>query len=221
VHAGRLSIDEQIEAFYQAVRRNPMIPEILARAAQMNLAGWYLTAGCLFQTVWNVVTGRPAAEGIKDYDLFYFDDADVSWEAEDAVITAAAVVFADLPAAVEVRNEARVHLWYEQRFGVACPPFVSSEAAIDCFAATTCCLGIRAEQGRWRLYAPHGAVRRLQPRGATQPGARPPGRVRGQDRPVARAMAVADRPTLARRPPRRQLRRCVATSGLPITARGR
>jgi hypothetical protein len=157
VHAGRLSIDEQVEAFYQAVRRNTLIPEILARAAQMNLTGWYLTAGCLFQTVWNVVTGRPAGEGIKDYDLFYFDDADVSWVAEDAVITAAAAVFANLPAAVEVRNEARVHLWYEQRFGVACPPFVSSEAAIDCFAATTCCLGIRAEHdGRWQLYAPHG-----------------------------------------------------------------
>jgi uncharacterized protein len=28
-------------------------------------------------------------------------------------------------------------------FGVPCPPHTSTEAAIDSFAATTCCLGIR------------------------------------------------------------------------------
>ena len=134
-----------------------MVPEILARAAQLNLAGWYLTAGCLFQTIWNVVTGRPATEGIKDYDLFYFGDTDLSWEAEDVVIRRSAEAFGDLGVEVEVRNQARVHLWYEDHFGVPCPPFVSCEAAIDCFAATTCCLGLRAEHdGRWRLYAPHG-----------------------------------------------------------------
>ncbi|GAB3567727.1 hypothetical protein GCM10027445_16480 [Amycolatopsis endophytica] len=66
-------------------------------------------------------------------------------------------MFADVPATVEIRNEARVHLWYEQKFGVRCAPHPSTEAAIDSFAATTCCVGIRAEPGqRWRVYAPHG-----------------------------------------------------------------
>ncbi|HEX9032844.1 MAG TPA: nucleotidyltransferase family protein, partial [Streptosporangiaceae bacterium] len=33
----------------------------------------------------------------------------------------------------------------------------STEAAIDSFPATTCCLGVRLEPGgRWRVYAPHG-----------------------------------------------------------------
>lgn len=129
--------------------------EVLARAAVVNLPGWYLTAGCVFQTVWNVVTGRPPAAGIRDYDLFYFDDSDLSWEAEDRVIRAG--TFDDLAVSVEIRNEARVHLWYEDHFGVPCPPYTSTEAAIDSFAATTCCLGIRVERdGRWRIYAPHG-----------------------------------------------------------------
>jgi len=128
--------------------------EVLTRAEACDLPGWYLTAGCVFQTVWNVVTDRPPAEGIKDYDLFYFDDADLSWEAEDKVIRAG--TFDDLPAPVEIRNEARVHLWYEDHFGVPCPPYPSTEAAIDSFAATTCCLGIRLVGDRWRIYAPHG-----------------------------------------------------------------
>lgn len=154
---GHLPLDEQLAALQVALSRNETLLQVLDRTAAMGLPGWYLTAGCLFQTVWNVVTGRPPTEGIKDYDVFYFDDRDLSWEAEDAVIRAAATVFADLPAEVEVRNEARVHLWYEQKFGVPSPPYTSTEAAIDSFAATTCCLGVRLEPGgRWRVYAPHG-----------------------------------------------------------------
>jgi hypothetical protein len=98
-----------------------------------------------------------SSNGIKDYDVFYFDSSDLSWEAEDAVIKAGQEVFDGLPAEVEIRNEARVHLWYEQKFGVPCPPHGSTEAAIDSFAATTCCLGVRLEaDGGWRVYAPHG-----------------------------------------------------------------
>ncbi|MEU1410798.1 nucleotidyltransferase family protein [Streptomyces sp. NPDC049097] len=154
---GRLPLDEQLATLKSLLSRNEILLEVLERSASLALPGWYVTAGCLFQTVWNVVTDRPPTNGIKDYDVFYFDSSDLSWEAEDAVITAGAEAFAGLPAEVEIRNEARVHLWYEQKFGVACAPYASTEAAIDRFAATTCCLGVRLEPGgRWRVYAPHG-----------------------------------------------------------------
>jgi hypothetical protein len=150
-------LDEQVIALKSALSQNGVLLEVMNRAAGLNLPGWYVTAGCLFQTVWNVVTERPATSGIKDYDLLYFDGDDLSWAAEDEVIQTARRTFADLPADVEIRNEARVHLWYEQKFGTPCPPYESTEAAIDSFAATTCCLGVRLEtDGRWRIYAPHG-----------------------------------------------------------------
>ena len=137
--------------------RNEVLMDTLAGAAALGLPGWYLTAGCLFQTVWNVVTERPPGEGIRDYDLFYFDGADLSWAAEDTVIRTGRKTFHGVPAEVEIRNEARVHLWYEEKFGVPCPPYPSTESAIDSFAATTCCLGVRLEpSGEWRVYAPHG-----------------------------------------------------------------
>ncbi|WP_232838974.1 nucleotidyltransferase family protein [Streptomyces triticisoli] len=154
---GRLPVTEQLGVLRSVLSRNEVLTDVLARTAALRLPGWYVTAGCLFQTVWNVVTGRPPTNGIKDYDVFYFDDTDLSWEAEDAVIRAGRKAFAGLPADVEIRNEARVHLWYERKFGVPCPPHESTEAAIDCFAATTCCLGVRLEPGGgWRVYAPHG-----------------------------------------------------------------
>jgi hypothetical protein len=154
---GQLPVDEQLAAFRDALARNEVLTEVLSRSASLALPGWYVTAGCLFQTVWNVVTNRPPDNGIKDYDVFYFDATDLSWDAEDVVIRSARQVFADLPVEVEIRNEARVHLWYEAKFGTPCPAYRSTEDAIDSFAATTCCLGVRLDEGgRRRVYAPHG-----------------------------------------------------------------
>jgi uncharacterized protein len=154
---GRLPVDEQLTVFRETVARNDVLTEVLARAANLDLPGWYLTAGCIFQTVWNVVTDRPPTAGIKDYDLFYFDESDLGWDAENEAIQQGAEIFRDVPAEVEIRNEARVHLWYEDRFGVPCEPHTSTESAIDSFPATTCCLGIRLDENdQWRVYAPHG-----------------------------------------------------------------
>ncbi len=153
----RLPLDEQLDALRTTLCRNDLLLEVLTRAATLDLPAWYLTAGCVFQTVWNVVTHRPPSEGIKDYDLFYFDASDLSREAENDVIRAGEEALRDLPVEVDIRNEARVHLWYEDDFGVPCPPYTSTEAAIDSFAATTCCVGVRLDKdGRWRVYAPHG-----------------------------------------------------------------
>jgi uncharacterized protein len=157
MRAGRLPIDEQVTQFTAALERNRTLTSALARAAAMALPGWYLVAGCLYQTVWNVVTGQPPEAGILDYDLAYFDGSDLSWEAEDVIIQAGQKAFAGLPVPVQIRNQARVHLWYEPKFGLPCPPHESTEAAIDTFEATTACLGVRVEPGgRWRIYAPHG-----------------------------------------------------------------
>ncbi|HEY7487441.1 MAG TPA: nucleotidyltransferase family protein [Streptosporangiaceae bacterium] len=154
---GRLPVDEQLRAFRSALERNDLLAEVLTRASRLNLPDWYLASGCLYQTVWNVVTGRPPGEGIEDYDLIYFDQADLSWEAEDAAILAGQRVFGDLPAPVQIRNQARVHLWYERKFGVPSAPHDSAESAIDTFPATVCCLGVRIEGNRsWRVYAPYG-----------------------------------------------------------------
>jgi uncharacterized protein len=172
---GRLALDEQLRVFQSMLEGNDTLMEVLRRSARFGLPGWYLAAGCVYQSVWNVVTGRRADEGIKDYDLIYFDPTDLSWDAEDEVIQAGRVKFADLPAPVEIRNEARVHLWYGQRFGVPCVPYDSTEAAIDTFPGMACCVGVRVEgDDEWRVYAPYGLsdifnlVVRPNPRQATR-----------------------------------------------------
>ena len=136
------------------VRADPVVAAVLDRAPALGLPDCWLTAGVLFQAVWNGRTGRPPGTGVRDADVFYFSE-DLSWEAEDAVIRAAADVFADLPVPVEVRNEARVHLWYADHFGSPMPrPFRDCRDAIDHFAAVCCCVGIEVATGE--VYAPHG-----------------------------------------------------------------
>jgi hypothetical protein len=154
---GRLPLDRQIRYLQEVLEGNAVLVTVLERAAGLGLPGWYLAAGCVYQTVWNTVTGRPPGEAIKDYDLIYFDPADLSWAAEDAAIRAGGEVFGDLPVVVEIRNEARVHLWYEEKYGVACPPYDSSEAAVDTFPGMACCVGVRRDiTGGWSVYAPYG-----------------------------------------------------------------
>jgi uncharacterized protein len=143
--------------FLDLVQRNPINVSILDRGPKLGVPDWWLTAGAVFQTVWNVLDGRNPGAGIADYDLFYYDASDLSYEAEDVVIRHAESLFADLGVTVEVRNEARVHLWYESRFGVPGVQFSSSRDAIDHFASTTCCFGVsRSIDGELVDYAPHG-----------------------------------------------------------------
>ena len=146
--------DEQ--RFLDLVLANPTVAAVLERAPSLGLSDWWLTAGVLFQSVWNGLTGRDPAAGIRDADLFYFDP-DTSWEAEDAVIRRGAELFADLAVPVEIRNEARVHLWYADRFGAAAPaPFADCRDAIGSFAAVCCSYGVTVDGGGLRVHAPFG-----------------------------------------------------------------
>lgn len=68
--------------FLADVLTNKFNRAILAAWDQLDLPDGWLVAGCLFQTVWNLCAGRSPETDIKDYDIFYFDDTDLSASAE-------------------------------------------------------------------------------------------------------------------------------------------
>ncbi|RGP72431.1 FAD binding domain [Fusarium sporotrichioides] len=155
--ASLLPLDDQISRFKDAVKHNKTLMTVLSRAAEMKLPNWYLAAGALTQTVWNVVTNRDPEQGIDDYDLIYFDASDLSWEAEDAVIQKGKEIFKDIPVEVEIRNQARVHLWYEKKFGRPCPQHISSESSMTTWGTNTALIGVRLrDDGGWDIFAPWG-----------------------------------------------------------------
>ncbi len=136
---------EQEAALDTILRADAAIWPAIERARDLDLPDWMIVSGAIYNTVWNHLTGKPAGHGIRDVDLFYHDASDLSWEAEDRIIRAGAAHFADLPLPVEIRNQARVHLWYTQRFGGVVPAFASSSHALYYFAAETHAVGVRLE----------------------------------------------------------------------------
>jgi hypothetical protein len=149
--------DKPEHAFLTTVLRNEFAAEVLERMSSSDLPEWYLSGGCVFQTYWNAEHGFEPSNGILDYDLFYFDDSNLSREAEVSVAQSLARQFAHLPIDVEARNQARVHLWYEREFGAPCKAFQCCEDGIDGFLATCCCFGLRqTSEARVEVYAPRG-----------------------------------------------------------------
>ncbi len=141
--------------FIAIALRNPANHAVLDELLRLELQDAWLVSGCLVQTAWNVLTGRPVDYGINDYDVFYFD-ADTSWEAEDTVIKSLSHAAAKLGVTIEVRNQARVHLWYLSRFGHAYPRLTSSRDGIDQFLTRNTKVGIRRTRAGDCVYAPDG-----------------------------------------------------------------
>jgi hypothetical protein len=130
------------QRFIELALANDVNREILNRLASLELPDAWLVSGGLFQTVWNMLTGREPKYGIKDYDIFYFDP-DTSWDAEDTVIKKARKIFAGIDADIEIKNQARVHLWYAEKFGASYPPLRTSREGIDRFLSPTCMVGLQ------------------------------------------------------------------------------
>jgi hypothetical protein len=143
------------EDFLAAALRNPVNEAIADELFRLALPDAWIVSGCLVQTAWNVQTMRAPDYGIADYDVFYFDP-DTKWQAEDAVIRKLQGRLARLGVKVEVRNQARVHLWYPQKHRLPYPALHSSAQGIDRFLTKNTQVGIRRTQAGYDVYAPNG-----------------------------------------------------------------
>ena len=142
--------DEQV---LESIHENPVNRALLTILPTLDVPHCMLTAGALFQAFWNQRAGLPAEWGIRDYDIAYFD-TDLSWEAEDRMITRVQQACAHLGVNVEVRNQARVHLWYQAKFGGTYAPLHKVTDGIDRYLIRSTCLGVDAHTGA--LYSTHG-----------------------------------------------------------------
>ncbi|MAK82219.1 nucleotidyltransferase family protein [Phenylobacterium sp.] len=140
------------------LRAAPSLMGVMETARDLALPDWMIFSGAIYQKAVNHLTGRDPDYGLKDYDLGYFDAGDLSYEAEDQVIRRAAAAYPPpLDTLVEVRNQARVHLWFEDRFGEPYAPLSSSAEALTRFTTTMFAVGARLEpDGTLRIFAPFG-----------------------------------------------------------------
>ena len=140
-----LPFSAQRAALVAIIAGEPVLMEVLDGLREVALPEGMLVAGAIYNLVWNRLTGRPGLNGINDLDVFYFDDADLSYAAEDVVIRRLAARFAHLLVPVQVRNQARVHLWFEGKFGAAFAPLTSAEEMLGRYASKTHAVAARLE----------------------------------------------------------------------------
>ena len=144
----------------EIIRSVPTTMQVLRTIRDLDLPDAMVFSGAVYQPVWNHLTRRAPDYGIKDYDVAYHDDSDTSYEAEDVVIQRVAAAFDEpLKSLVEVRNQARVHLWFEKKFGAdePYPPLLTSTDALKRFVATAFCVGVRMEaDDSLSVFAPFG-----------------------------------------------------------------
>jgi len=142
----------------EIVHAAPSLMRVLRTARMLGLPDWLVMSGAVYQRVLNHLTGRAPDYGVRDYDLGYFDPSDISYEAEDIVIRRVTTAFDEpLKSTVEVRNQARVHVWFEAHFGEAYTPLSSSAEALERFVCPMFAVGVRLEAGdRLHIEAPFG-----------------------------------------------------------------
>jgi hypothetical protein len=151
---------ELVERLTEIVRAAPSLMRVLRTGRALGLPDWLVMSGAVYQRVLNHLSGRAPDYGIRDYDLGYFDASDISYEAEDLVIRRVAAAFDEpLKSTVEVRNQARVHVWFEAHFGEAYTPLTSTGEALERFVSPMFAVGARLDaDDRLHIEAPFGLM---------------------------------------------------------------
>jgi hypothetical protein len=143
---------EQAQAVRRIALAHPVAGAILQRWPELGLPDAWLSGSLLVQAWWNICFDLPPLHGIVDADIIYYDAADLSEAGEAAAAAHVAELFADLPVRFDVKNQARVHLWYPDRFGIAITPYRSALQATTTFPTTVSAVAINAAA----LSAPFG-----------------------------------------------------------------
>lgn len=166
---------DDLRRFTDLARTNLDIDTLLTRLPELGLNDCWIVSGGLVQSVWNALSGFAPAHGILDYDVIYFDP-DTSWDAEDRVIQRARALFSDLGVPVEIRNQARVHLWFAEKFRRRVPALKSACSSLWRYPSRTTAIALTQQRGVPQIVAPfgvgHALNRVVQPnRRSAQPDA--------------------------------------------------
>ncbi|MCI5057814.1 MAG: nucleotidyltransferase family protein [Flavobacteriales bacterium] len=136
------------------IERHSFLPDLLRFIEKLDLPQWYIGAGIITQTVWNVEHGFPLLQNIQDLDLIYYDDGEL-WDQKE-LQSQITIEFPGIEMEIDVVNQATVHHWYEQTFGFEISKYQSSNEAIKTWPTTSNAVGIRVKQGQYEVYAPFG-----------------------------------------------------------------
>ena len=129
---------------------------LLGHVAAVDAPDGWIGAGVIRDLVWDQRFGRGFhPTNVRDVDVPFFDATDLSpsrdREVEDALKER------DRTVAWDAKNQAAVHLWYPDRFGVDVDPLGSVAEAVATWPEVATCVAIRLSvRGELEVLAPYG-----------------------------------------------------------------
>ncbi|WP_338031220.1 nucleotidyltransferase family protein [Clostridium paridis] len=157
IKAYNLDLRLQIEALEKILYSSEMIKTALERAEKLEIENYYIGAGSIAQTVWNYISNKTLSYGIKDIDFVYFDNENLNIESENKIINKIRSLYSDMNIEIDIKNQARVHLWYKEHFGYDITPYNNLEEAINTWPTTATAIGVRKDKNnKLKIYAPYG-----------------------------------------------------------------
>ncbi len=138
------------------LKKDTTLYKIIKDVSALGIPNLYVGGGSITQSVWNHLFSKPIVYGISDVDIVYFD-TDLSQEKERMVLEQIVKTTKQNQYALDVKNEARVHLWYEEEFGFSIPAYTSTEEAISTWPSTATSIGVFFDQeSKLQVFAPYG-----------------------------------------------------------------
>jgi hypothetical protein len=143
------------ERLIAVVRARPEIMAALRAVRGLRLPDWAVGAGLIRNAVWDYLHGYDEPIPTADIDVLYFDPSDLTSATEQ---DAERRLGRALPSARwDVKNQARVHLWYPAKFGRRIQPLRSVEDGLASWAETATAVAVRLEDDdRLTVLAPFG-----------------------------------------------------------------
>lgn len=151
-------IQSQIDEIIYILKQNQDLMGILDYVTKIKLPNFYIAAGAIFQTIWNYYDHKPLNTGIKDIDIIYYNQNDLTKESEKEIENKIKrfCYSKGYHYELDVHNEARMHLWKKLNQNIEIEQYKSSEDAIDKWIATIHAIGITKVQNNIKVYAPYG-----------------------------------------------------------------
>lgn len=139
------------------IKRNKSLFEVIEIASFSQKEKFYIGAGAIAQTIWNSIFGNDLNYGIEDVDIVYFNRKDISNTGENITKVHLTQLLNHTLYSIDIKNQARVHLWYKDKFGYDIEPITSMINAVNRWPTTCTSISLRLDNNKnLEVYAPFG-----------------------------------------------------------------
>lgn len=140
--AERLGHPDPLESrLTRLIYSSSVLMRALRVARTVDPPDWLIGAGAIRDRVWDHLHGFTQPAPAKDIDLAFFDPSSLHSDRERSVHRAVNAQAPDI--SWDVTNQAAVHLWYPEVFGIEVQPLTSCADAVATWPETATAIGIR------------------------------------------------------------------------------